>query len=881
MKASYTTYLTLILTLTILTTVNISLAQPMVDVTLNTQKDFYRPGDDFQVSASLFNPGESRIANVYMWVQGPDLVSYYMPDWGDMKRPWFCNLAIDAGTLLPTTVVFETRLPDYSFPVWIPGNYQIFMQLVEAGTDVPLAPAAMAAFTVKRGLADVVSAGDINCILDIELFGGDLWAGGMNGLLRWSDRGGLWEHRFYDRFDGISDGEVLGMFRDQFGNLLMWPYYGLGMTSFDGYSFQAYMESLNLEILGMVTDCDQTLWAAGYKGILSLNRNGEIKWHGAEDGLPEGYEAQSIDLNVDGRPVVFIYAAPEGGGSNEYHLASHDGQSWSLISVPRSVGAYTTRIMVDMQDHVWFATVQGATEFDGTEFTTYDTDNSPIASNYVYRIKLGPADKIWFCCLPRMGKDGGLCYYDGANWGGVPGFETGDVTDFDLDLDGTLYVGRRCGVSVQSPGDLPTLLRVPAPAFGTPQRDVAWGSDGVLYMPDSQKGLWSYANGEWALVNGEGETPLPPTFSIVFTDEGVGWIGCEPGVIRWEGDAFTTFTGADGIGPGRGERVEIDARGWVWSLTNDRFGGGTSLSSYDGNTWHNHSEDDGAPSNPTDFDVDTGGRVWVRNGSGVAPYSLLSFDGQSWTTWPNEDQLAGFGHGTGLVFCDQSGNIIVSCLDSASGEYSLTVCDGDFWASYPINQPFDHAEEDQAGRIWLGRENGGAAIWSFGSDYVTLRQEFGDLSSNSYSLCGCSPDGDMFAIAAKSMAKSLECQRLNPNVAAVANNAAFMPGDMLSVKCWAENPGGAEREVDFWLSITMPTGEVAYWPALDTTPAPALTVNLPAETTLRPVELFSFVLPDTVPAGEYIITPWFCDRGSIDQTGQNTPARISIVSISG
>jgi len=189
--------------------------------------------------------------------------------------------------------------------------------------------------------------------------------------------------------------------------------------------------------------------------------------------------------------------------------------------------------------------------------------------------------------------------------------------------------------------------------------------------------------------------------------------------------------------------------------------------------------------------------------------------------------------------------------------------------------PFSHGVVDSSGRVWLASDHQGLAVWQVGGRVEYLRQEWGDVSSNTLGLCGPSPEGDMYAIARHS--DSLEWYLLNPNVVAVANKTVVAPGDTLSVALWADNPGGSDRLVDVWVEVALPGGQTLYWPEFSTSPAPGATVMLPKQTAFSPVEVLHFTVPENIPTGLYTITPWFCEHGSTRPIGRETAVTITVV----
>ena len=56
----------------------------------------------------------------------------------------------------------------------------------------------------------------------------------------------------------------------------------------------------------------------------------------------------------------------------------------------------------------------GIMKYDGTNFTLYNSTNTPIPEDFVYSIAIDSKDNIWFTsCRFR---EGGIVKYDGTDW---------------------------------------------------------------------------------------------------------------------------------------------------------------------------------------------------------------------------------------------------------------------------------------------------------------------------------------------------------------------------------------------------------------------------------------------------------------------------------
>ncbi len=584
---------------------------PSVDLQIKTQKDFYRAGDEFRVNLKAWNPGVARAANLYIWVTGPDLKNYYMPDWSEMKHPWVYDLFIDGGLNFGPATIYETTLPDNSFPIWQPGQYQICAELVDPATNDPLGPFSMAGFGVKRGIVELLY--DQDRIQDVEAYRNEIWTAGPGGVVKWWKEGGLWEYEQFTRLDGMSDTYMTQMYADQFGNLIIWPYIGYGLTVYDGHSFTSLFADRRFIVRGIVTDRDMNMWVAAWAGIYKISRNGEIRLCGEEDGLPAFCSGVAIALDPQSYPIVVMRDIMSGS----YFLCGYDGQNWWTIPFPfdwidengEDLMQGVRCMTVDLRGHVWFGTVVGALEFDGSTTTRYTGENSALAGNNVYKMKLDSTGKVWFVCYSDTLVDGGLCSYDGENWGGLPGLDYADVTGLAVAFDGTLGIGRLLeGLCIMEPGDIPTIHRTEGPKVGYPRPDLAWGPDGTIYLPDWEKGLWGHHDGMWNLMTSENGLATDSTTAIDFDSHGVGWIGSRCGATRWEGDVFTTFNAENGLATDSVQEIAIDASDQPWLIAGQYPD--YTLYHYDGSSWQDHSQDLGMPSLPWKIATDT---PWRRS----------------------------------------------------------------------------------------------------------------------------------------------------------------------------------------------------------------------------------------------------------------------------
>ncbi len=97
-------------------------------------------------------------------------------------------------------------------------------------------------------------------------------------------------------------------------------------------------------------------------------------------------------------------------GFNDYFV-KYDGKYWTVYTSENSnfKGKVTydesniTELKVDSDDNIWISTLEnGLMKFDGTDFTTYNTENSSLPSNRISDIDIDKNGNIWLA-MPTKG----------------------------------------------------------------------------------------------------------------------------------------------------------------------------------------------------------------------------------------------------------------------------------------------------------------------------------------------------------------------------------------------------------------------------------------------------------------------------------------------
>ena len=223
--------------------------------------------------------------------------------------------------------------------------------------------------------------------------------------------------------------------------------------------------------------------------------------------------------------------------------------------------------------------------------------------------------------------------------------------------------------------------------------------DLMLYNGDSLK----YITEKDGFINGGRIS------GIVEDDKGNIWFGTGFGLIKYDGNLFTTFNESNGLLNSEIWSLIIDSKGVFW------MGHTEGLSRYDGNHFENISvpqatvkdpETKYSPNRITAIVEDSKGDLWL----GTDGYGICKYDGKSFISYTSENGLA---HNTiHSLMMDSKDNLWI-------GTYwnGLSKFDGEIFGNFETNEEFInqgiHAFfEDDNGDIWIGIKNNGVSKYN-------------------------------------------------------------------------------------------------------------------------------------------------------------------------
>jgi len=246
----------------------------------------------------------------------------------------------------------------------------------------------------------------------------------------------------------------------------------------------------------------------------------EFDGHSWRDYTPEPRGAYYHSVAADATGHVWTAPCGKYVGYGAGPLVEFDGYHWRDWSA--EVGFCVTDIAVDGEGHMWFATIDGVTEFDGTTWRTY-TEDDGLVNNIVYDIFIDAANHKWF------GTYDGLSRFDGNTW---TTYSTGDemcdyISAVAIDAAGHIWIGSH--------------------------------HNGVSEFDGTTWHIYTTDNG---LVSNE-------VRSIAVDGAGHVWVGTARGVNEFDGHTWQTYTTADGLQLAWVYCIFADDQGHLWFCTSD------------------------------------------------------------------------------------------------------------------------------------------------------------------------------------------------------------------------------------------------------------------------------------------------------------------------
>ncbi|MCK9583647.1 MAG: T9SS type A sorting domain-containing protein [Candidatus Cloacimonetes bacterium] len=293
-------------------------------------------------------------------------------------------------------------------------------------------------------------------------------------------------------------------------------------------------------------------------------------------------------------------------GFSARDICSHDGDVWvaSSAGIMRWNPTTNQRIQYDESNtpypYSWFNCLcfasngvlwaggnSGVMSFDGSSWQLFNTANSDLVNNGVYKIVADTHGGVW------MGTDRGVSYYRQGVWNS---YDSNNST-----LPGTY--------------DFYDLALAPAQGLW-----VATSSGAHYYNGDT-----------WAAYTAQNSTlPNDRVQSISFEGNGDGWFGFYTGVAKYSGGVWQFYSSLDGVAISdvKGSYADPLHRVWLWNQSTLWLCAEDEILHYPAQTFGSNYM------YITRMEMDDQQLLWMGFSFQSSPLSLMSFDGTDVNSYP-------------------------------------------------------------------------------------------------------------------------------------------------------------------------------------------------------------------------------------------------------
>lgn len=258
-------------------------------------------------------------------------------------------------------------------------------------------------------------------------------------------------------------------------------------------------------------------------------------------------------------------------------------------------------VAIDANDNIWFGTNKGLSMFDGSNWTNYNSSNTPeLIDTNIQTITIANNGDIW------LGTDFGAYNFNGITWtsySDTNGLAYNQIYRIDEGPNGDMYFAHNsfsAGVSVFN---------------GT-----TWSSYGT---PD---------------------LPFSGVCATSFDSQGNIWFASPlNGIIHYDGTTFTTYSNTDGLVSNYSTDILVDDLDNKWVGT----GSGMSVLDATNTTFTNHTKMLILPNpdtlNPVvEIAKDSHNRIWTAIYVGYLTVGgIAMYDGVGWSDWDTSDGIVG------------------------------------------------------------------------------------------------------------------------------------------------------------------------------------------------------------------------------------------------
>lgn len=389
-----------------------------------------------------------------------------------------------------------------------------------------------------------------------------------------------------------------------------------------------------------------------------------------------------------------------------------------------------TGITEDQHGHIWIATSEGVSKFDGAGFTTVyqesvvynilpDSDgtlwfatetglvhhtskgntlyskNDGLSGDYAYDLVQNEQGDLF------IGTENGISRFDGQKFTDLvneidPVYKP--VRKMILDRDQSIWLASPLGLAKLSDGKL---------SYYSTDKKFNPNADTAMYM-DSQNNIWLVVRGEGVLqfdgsnfrsINSSKGIRNNEIANIVEDANGNIWFGTDAGISKYSGDAIINFTLEQGIIDKSIRSIVQDDEGCLWFAGNS-----DGLSRFDGVHFLNFGRAQGLPTSMFwAMETDHKGNIWLGTYGDDPGDGLLKFDGTSFITFSKHQGLPS--NKVYFIHNDPNGDLYIATAEG------ISIFDGRSFRNYSdrnglVNNQVYCITKAKNGDFWFGTGNG-------------------------------------------------------------------------------------------------------------------------------------------------------------------------------
>ena len=282
-------------------------------------------------------------------------------------------------------------------------------------------------------------------------------------------------------------------------------------------------------------------------------------------------------------------------------------------------------LTIDSDQNVWFGTNNGASMFDGENWTSYNTAEIPeLVSNSISAIFASASGNTWF------GSDFGINVFDGSSWllfTEVDGLGDDRINSITEDDNGVIWVGEKDGISKYDGIEWTSFGTDDGLPFGG-VNEISFDSNNDLWLANGLFGMIHFDGAEFTTYNTNSGLISNSVRTIEVDQNDNKWIGTAQGitVLNSNNELVDQHTmmlllpEPDTLNPV--VDIVFDSHGNVWTgIYVDYLVTVGGVAAWNGASWTGFTDDDLVGPVVRALAVDENDAIWVATSTGVTKIS--------------------------------------------------------------------------------------------------------------------------------------------------------------------------------------------------------------------------------------------------------------------